>query len=78
MNRERDDPAASPSAYGDTDELDRLRLALLHERSRAENAERELAALRAEQGEQTEQAGPPAPVTGSRMRGLARRVRGRR
>lgn len=33
----------------DGDELDRLRLALLHERSRAEHAEQQLAELRAEQ-----------------------------
>lgn len=41
------------------DELDRLRLALLHERSRAEHAEQQLADLRAEQARQAEQ---PAPV----------------
>lgn len=34
----------------DGDELDRLRIALLHERSRADHAEKQLADLRAEQG----------------------------
>jgi len=48
-----------------TDELDRLRLALLHERSRAERAEEELAALRAErtpEGAAVASSAGPAPA----------------
>lgn len=47
-------------ASGDDDELDRLRLALLHERSRAELAEAALAALRAEHGGIPDEATPRA------------------
>jgi hypothetical protein len=56
----------------DADELDRLRLALLHERSRADRAERELAELRA-----AEQARPAGDVAEPRP-GLVRRLRRRR
>lgn len=45
MTLDRDDLASADP--GEVDELDRLRLALLRERSRAERAEQELAALRA-------------------------------
>lgn len=60
MTLDRDDIATADPAGGD--ELDRLRLALLHERSRAERAEDELAALRAQQPEQVE----PAPRRSTR------------
>nr|MCW2727133.1 hypothetical protein [Aeromicrobium sp.] len=48
MTHDPDDQGTSLPASGVADELDRLRLALLHERSRAERAEHELAALRVE------------------------------
>lgn len=68
----------------DGDELDRLRIALLHERSRAEHAERQLAELRAEQGSEAELRAEIAELRGStsfrigsRIVGLARPLRRR-
>jgi hypothetical protein len=56
------------------DELDRLRLALLHERSRAERAEHELAELKASTAEQQTTA-PELPAAQPAPTGRLRRRR---
>jgi hypothetical protein len=75
------EPAAETSASdeGPSGELDRLRLALLHERSRAEAAERELAELRAELERSAGQPlAAPAPAGTSAVVRRPRRLRRRR
>jgi len=67
MTHNRDD---LPDGGEPADELDRLRLALLHERSRAEHAERELAALRADVERSSS---VDEPATRPRARRLRRR-----
>jgi len=75
MTHDVDD--VTPGSPGDGDELDRLRLALLHERSRAEVAERELAELRATIERAAADEASPAPEASPAAR-RARLLRRRR
>ncbi len=72
MTHDVDDVTPGPAA-DEGDELDRLRLALLHERSRAETAERELTELRDAIDRAAAEEAPEPPPAAGRPRRLRRR-----